>query len=226
MDCKRYSNALSGVAAGDLPPVSLERHLAVCDHCRGELALLRRGVALAGQELGRLTTVGPSAGFAKRIRAAVIDDAPAPAPATRWFWPASAAAGVLTISALLFIARQPQPRATSGATPTALAVPVPATNTPTIAVDPASAREFVAESPTRPASSRARRMTPSAEPQILVPPGESRALLAFVALIGPDEPVAEADATAEPAAPLAALTPITIRPIEIVPLDPPAPFGT
>jgi hypothetical protein len=51
-------------------------------------------------------------------------------------------------------------------------------------------------------------------------------LLAFVALINPDEPVADMDDTEEPAAPLATLTPISIAPIEIVPLDPPTPYGT
>lgn len=225
MDCKRYSNALSGVAAGDPPPGALERHLAVCNHCRGELALLRRALALAGQELDRVATMEPSAGFANRIRAAVIEDEPAPAPSVHWFWPASAMAGVLAVSVLLLIARQPQPHVTPEAT-TVLALPVPVTSTPTIDVDPAVASEVVAESPRRPASSRARPMAASAEPPILVPRGESRALLAFAALIGPDEPVADMDATAGPAAPLAALTPITITQIEIVPLDPPAPFGT
>ena len=223
MDCKRYSNALSSVAAGDPPPVALERHLAVCDHCRGELELLCSGLAMAGQELDKLATAEPSAALVGRIRAAAMDNTPVAAQAVRWIWPASAAASVLTISALLFIARQPESHVTSDTPPTLLALPVPGANTATGDVDPAS--DVVAESPLQPAYSRARPMAASTVPQVLVPPGEARTLLAFVALIGPDEPVADMDATTEPAVPLA-MTPITIRPIEIVPLDPAPPFGT
>ena len=65
------------------------------------------------------------------------------------------------------------------------------------------------------------------EPEVLVPPGETEALLRFVALVH-RERMAPAlfGAAGEPSAELAELAAIDIQPLEIVPLDPAETSGT
>jgi hypothetical protein len=65
------------------------------------------------------------------------------------------------------------------------------------------------------------------EPEVLVPPGETEALLRFVALVHRQRlaPTSLA-ATGQPSADLAELALIDIKPLEIVPLDPAETSGT
>jgi hypothetical protein len=226
MVCKRYSDALSDVAAGAPPPAALDLHLAACGHCRGELAALQKALATAGHVLGYLAAVEPPAGFAQRIRAAAIRDAAPPVRANAWLWPACAAASALVIAIVLFVAVQP-PRVAAELVENPQPMPASTATTRTPSVDSGSgAHEVASVAPAlRPERHYTRLAAP--EPPILVPPGQSAALMAFVASLSPDEPVADTPASdAEPAPALATLAPITIRPIEIVPLDPPAHLGT
>lgn len=227
MDCKRYSDALSDVAAGGPPPTALETHLAACAHCQGELTALRTALVIAGQELDRLAAIEPSAGFAQRVRAAAGRGAATPVRNVPWLWPACAAASALVIAVVLFVAGQP-PRMNVDQVRTPVPVLAPAATAPTAAGDPGSlgSSEVVAVAPiARPDGRRAPPKT--AEPVILIPAGESEALMAFVASIGPEAPVTDSeDTAARPPPALAALPPITINPIEIVPLDPAPHLGT
>jgi hypothetical protein len=66
-----------------------------------------------------------------------------------------------------------------------------------------------------------------AEPEVLVPPGETEALLRFVALVHRERLAPAALAAAgQPSADLAELASIDIQPLEIVPLDPAETSGT
>ena len=65
------------------------------------------------------------------------------------------------------------------------------------------------------------------EPEVLVPPGETEALLRFVALVHRDRLAPTSFAAAgQPSADLAELALIDIKPLEIVPLDPAETSGT
>ena len=64
-------------------------------------------------------------------------------------------------------------------------------------------------------------------PEVLVPPGEAEALLRFVALVHRERLApAVLVAAGQPSLDLAELTPIDIKPLEIVPLDPAESSGT
>lgn len=47
MSCERYRKTLAELAAGGVPPLGLEAHLAACAVCRTELLSLQEGLALA-----------------------------------------------------------------------------------------------------------------------------------------------------------------------------------
>jgi hypothetical protein len=227
MVCARFSNALSEVAAGGRLEAALDAHLAGCAHCTKELAALRQLLAIADDELRLPATVEPSASFVPRIRAAVLETGSAPARHPLWLWPSLATAAALVMTIILFVAvrSQHQPilrvekwQPPPAAQPAAALMREPASDSKIVNANDAP----VVISPRRTVQRRV-----LAEPAVLVPAGESRALVEFIDIVNRQKVASELLRTSdEPSAELAALTPITVKPIEIVPLDSAMNIGT
>jgi hypothetical protein len=274
------------VAAGDPVPAAAEAHLASCEACRGELAALRRALAVADAEMARLLAAEPTPELAVRIRQTVAEiralsshppagirqgvaeSGPSPAGRFGWLWPATAAAATLLVALAVFLLRgipsatvprvavdasRPQSAGSTGGARSSGALVTRSEDRPAPAADrqlpvPQNSRlssrgapfesgdeesaGVVASSDPRsnpaPAHSRTagRRGIPP-EPEVLVPPGGTEALLRFVALVHRDRLAPTSFVAAgRPSADLADLAPIDIQPLEIVPLDPAETSGT
>lgn len=225
MVCRRYNDALNEMAAGGPAPQGFAAHLEACASCHADLARLRRMLGIADEELQELSTIEPSAGFVPRLRAVVIDSGAATGWRIGWLWPSLAGAAAVVLAIILLVADQPRPAAVVVAEST---LPAPAATTPA----PAPVHEATVGSPAQaddqatPPPARSRRSVP-AGPQVLIPPGESEALMELIVLVNRVHLTPTAlSAAGEPSAQLAMLPPIDIKPIEIVPLDTALTSGT
>jgi hypothetical protein len=228
MDCSRYSDVLNEVAAGAPGSPVLNAHLAWCAHCTKELATLRQLLGIADGELLHVSEAEPSANFVPRLRSAVVKSGPVTLRPV-WFWPSIATAATLVLALTLYVAGHTHhgpPEAVVNPPATAQAVPLPGfrrqPDEPVAgsAVEP----ELVSA---RPVLRVARPLVRPVEPQVLVPPGETQALIELIALVNQKKMVPELLRTSgEPSAELAALAPIAFKPIEIVPLDAALNIGT
>jgi hypothetical protein len=219
MACERYRDALSDVAAGAAAPAGVEAHLASCAACRAELAALRRALAVADAELGRLSLAEPSPELGARIRATVAESAQTERGwRLGWGVPLTAAAAVFMAG--VFVAQRgprPEPAPTAAehqpARETSRATPVPDSVVPTIVQHSRlDASERRAASPPR--QERAR------EPEVLVPSGEAEALVSLAASLRRRSVTPDSLLVADLSAPLAEPQVGEIHPLEIVPLSP------
>jgi len=229
MACDR--DALSDVAAGAAASAELAGHLAACAACRAQLAALQRALAAADEEIARLLAVEPSPELVARIRSAVAESEAAPAWRAGWLWPALAAAAALVVTLAVVTRRPPshEPAVAGRARPAPQPSEVahPPASAPEPSRDAAVADVAAGGSAPLPRPRPAARRRTPAEPEVLVPPGETEALLRLVALVHRERltPAALA-AVGQPAGDLAELRPIEIKPLEIVPLDPAESSGT
>jgi hypothetical protein len=93
--------------------------------------------------------------------------------------------------------------------------------------DPRSTRVGIRDANAPAGSRSAGRSAIQAEPEVLVPPGETEALLRFVALVHREHlKTTSLAAAGQPSGDLAELASIDIQPLEIVPLDPAESSGT
>jgi anti-sigma factor RsiW len=223
MACERYEDALSEAAAGAPPAAELESHLASCARCRENLEELRRTLALVDSDLRQLVAVEPSPALAARIRRAAAEPE-APQRPGFWLWPAVAAAGLLVVLAVTLGRRPSAERAVAQeARPPQ---PIGATSSPRVA-EPA----VIPSAPPPPVAARGRALAghreAAAEPEVLVPPGETEALLRLVARMDRDKVAPPVLVSVDrPSPELAELRSIDITPLEIVPLDPAESSGT
>ena len=233
MACERFRDALADVAAGLPAPAAVEAHLAACEACRTELEALRHALAVADAELARLLAAEPAPALAVRIRRGVAEAEAPPARRLAWLWPATAVAATALVALVVVTGRgtppTPEPRVAgdaarpepTGSTPVAEPSGGPANRSHGDAV--ARARGDRAPARSRPTG---RRAIP-AEPEVLVPPGETEELIRLVGLVHRDRRApASLAAAGQPSADLAELPPIDIKPLEIVPLDPAETPGT
>jgi hypothetical protein len=240
MPCERYRDALTDAAAGEAVTPGLAAHLEDCAACRSELDELRRLMAAADEELSVLATAEPSPALRVRLREAVAEAGPA--PAWRWSFAWTLAAAAVVAVAALGVWRSVAGRAPAGI-PMAQATPPPAfagsaprrgtaTAFPAVsAVSSTGPGESAVAAPDvrRPSSDRPGpvRAARRAEPEVLVPPGGEAELLRYVWLVHREGlPAPALSAAGEPSAALAELSPIDVRPLEIVPLDPGQESGT
>lgn len=227
MACERHKDALSDVAAGGSAVPELEAHLASCVGCREQLEVLRRALALADDELGRLLSSEPSRRLLARIRAATAEPVAQSVWRLGWARPSLAAAAALLVALLVVVGRAPSREPSvvverspepSGASPTSVsegrspaaeqAAPPPTAETPAQA-DAA---------PGRPSLAGLAAAAPA--PEVLVPAGEAEALLRFAAAVRHRSVTPESLLVADLSLPLSQPKGMEIRPIEIVPLDP------
>ena len=242
MACERYREAVGDLAAGLPAPAGLDAHLATCEACRAELAGLRHALAVADTELARMLSAEPTPELAARIRRAVAESDPSPGWRFGWVWPATATVATLLVALAVFLARgtpsAPESRMavdahgpqSAGSTRAVEAAGTDGLNDVVTPRSPGQAGRRGVRSPggslgTRQAGVPRDDRPP--EPEVLVPPGETEALLRFVALVHRERLAPAALAAAgQPSADLAELASIDIQPLEIVPLDPAETSGT
>jgi hypothetical protein len=240
MACERYREELAELAAGASPRPATEGHLAACEACRAELDDLRRALAAADAALLEWATAEPSPALRARIRRSVEEDAGAHSAGAGWrlAWAAALAASVL--AAVLLVTWRLGSRG-PGAPPLGAAVAT-APERPGIEEAEANAwHPVVAATPApRPAatgrraeasssaSHRSSRIVAAAagEPEVLVPPGGTEALVRFASHLQRRTIPPDSLLVADLQAPLAEPAPVEIKPLEIVPLDPAEGSGT
>jgi hypothetical protein len=251
MSCDRYRDALTDLAAGGTAPARLDAHLASCGRCREELAAVRRRLALAEAEMAQLVGAEPSPGLAVRIRAAVAEPEAARTWPLGWMWPAIAASVVLLAALAVWATRAPAPARVAVENEPAT---VPGEGR---AAGPAQTRPAGPASPTAEPPQRARASEPPspearpllaargrratdiirhrgspargvpATPEVLVPRGETEALVRFAAIVHRDRQAPAAFlAAGRPSEDLAEPAELVIEPLEIVPLEPAGTPGT
>jgi hypothetical protein len=252
MACERYRDALTDVAAGEPATAAVEAHLASCEACRAELQVLRRALAVADTEMAGLLAAEPSPELAARIRQAVAEEDPSQQWRFGWLWPAVAAAVTLLValaavmgrgtpsapeSSMAVDAHGPQ---SAGGTRAMEPVgeplahvdrPVPAADGNDL-VTPRRPGQAERRGAGRPDGSPGTRQAGvprddrAPEPEVLVPAGETEALLRFTAhlrtrVVSPDSLL-----LADLSAPLPEPKGVEIQPLAIVPLDPAETSGT
>jgi len=228
MTCARHADALSDVAAGGPLAAELEAHLASCDACREELRSLQQALAVADEEMARLLTAAPSPDFRARIRSAVAESEARPERFGR-LWSAAAVAAALLVALVVVVGRAPSRETSVATAPASLRPEVAPGRTErerAPALGPAAAAP--AHNAQDPDTRRlVRRAGTRRTPEVVVPPGETEALLRLVALVHGERlapPVL--GSVGQPSADLAEPRPIDIQPLEIVPLDPAETSGT
>jgi hypothetical protein len=214
MVCARHRDALSDLAAGGETSAPLNEHLATCAGCSAELVVLRQILAIADQELARLSVAEPSLQFVSRVRAAAAASRERSLPRPRGLWLSLATAAAMVLAIILVVAQRPAPQTTaviekpsvraSASLPVQEAAPDPVVSAPEDGAPSAAHHRSTSHSK-------------RAEPQVLVPRAESRALVQWLALVNRERRSPDLlDATEK----------IDIKPIEIVPLDSVANSGT
>lgn len=203
MDCERYKTSLadaaaelSGVAGGAREALSpacaaeMRVHLESCAACRQELEAQRR--LLAAIERGLAANLGqePSPEFAVRVRQRLAEERlPARAWFSGWVPVAAGALAVLALVAVWFVQRDSSSRGTmssarkrSGSQQAQNVVPAPQESIGPRRVPaervPRAPADLGADFAPKAVGSRAAR---SAEPEVLVPPGQRDAVLSFYA---------------------------------------------
>jgi hypothetical protein len=247
MACERFRDALADVAAGGPAAAAFEAHLAACEACRAELAMLRQALAVADEELAGRLSAEPSPGLLARIRQAVTEPEPSSAWRFGWLWPVTAAAATLLVALVVVMGRGTPPapgrrvaadaarQEATGSTPVARAsgepvIPRDIKRTgPEGSTGPAESShgDAVVRVERAPARSRtAGRRAVAQEPEVLVPPGDAEALLLFASHLQGRPVELGSLLVADLSAPLPEPKALEIAPIEFVPLDPAETSGT
>lgn len=185
-------------------------------------------LAIAEQELSHLSSVEPRTGFESRLRAAVYQARFASARRPMWFWPAMGAAATVVLAFVLFMAIRPTREVAAVADAPAVSLPADVPGPAQLPVpEVAPAVTLATESKVASAPHRSVAHRRSVEPEVLIPPGEARALIEWVAQVNRERRVpallASADAAVDQKS---TFTNIEIQPIEIVPLEPAMSSGT
>lgn len=226
MGCKRFENQLMDAALGGLPPereTELRAHLRECAACRAEFERQQQLVAAMDSSLDRMATVEPSPEMVARVRSKIAEH---PAPSRGWltgWWPA--AAGAMAAAVLAAYLMVPDTTVPPGREQPVTVTPPPAqvarTLPPVVAKPP--------RQPRRPAAV-AVAAVPPAEPEVLVPRDQERAV-AWLYRAMQSQPqrmtallAREARNKEEQAKPLA-LARLSIPPLEIDPLETQSPDG-
>jgi len=224
MDCKRFEDQLMDAALGGLPPereTELRAHLRECAPCRAESERQQQLVAAMDNTFDRMAAAEPSPEMVVRIRLKIAEQ---PAPSRGWlvsWWPA--ATGALAAAALvayLMIPHTTVPQAGREQPVTVTPPPAQVAN----ALPPVEAKP--PRQPRRPAAAAAR----PAEPEVLVPRDQERAV-AWLYRAMQSQPqrmtallAREARNKEEQAKPLE-LARLSIPPLEIGPLETQSPDG-
>lgn len=244
MPCGRYREAIADAAAGMPLPGDAEAHVAVCEACRSELRDLRQALALAETALRDLGSEEPDPLLRARIREAVAEGREASAQRrTRWWpgWGAAAATAVICVAAVIAWRTAAPSRPQEAASVPTPAAPLPAgadSDDPELSAEVSPGPE-PGRSPTRgpddltvrPARGETSVAAPAAprrgETEVLMPPGQTEAVVRFAVLILHERvaPAALMDGDRS-SLDLVKPAPLEIQPLEIVPLDPAETPGT
>jgi len=181
MSCERYAQAIEDHACGADLAAAAAAHLDSCMRCAAAFEAQRRAVEDLDAELQRGVAIDPSAAFAPGVRAG-IDRASSAGYRLAWLAAPLAVGAAIAIAVLV---GAPGDRPAAPATPPKPA-PAPASSTiaratpdPTAPVPAAPVAERVATDRRR----RSRAIPRPAEPEIIVPPGQARALARYMALV-------------------------------------------
>jgi hypothetical protein len=228
MVCSRYSDALIEMAAGGLGSPELKGHLEGCQGCRKALVMLEQLLAIADEEVGRLAAQDPSPGFMRRLHAAVGEPPRSLSVRFAWFQPSLVTVAVLVFGLAVVLNWYP-----FQAPSIAEYIPLPKSATSELPGERVVGEAVATNTTHEPETLSVESPNPgvthaaSAEIPVLVPAGETRALMDVIALANAERLIPDGlSASGDPSPNLAALIPISITPIEIVPLESDVSLGT
>ncbi len=216
MSCERYADALLEMALGEPSPPELVGHLRSCAACREALQRERGLVGRIDGELRDAVSVSPSPELLRRVRARARGAAASGRP-WRLFWLLPVAAGLVALVTAVSL-RQP-----SGSQPTQAGNALPPA-APRVAESTRPIPEVSAGgAPAKPVAHRPQTQRTTAEPEILVPPGEEELVRRFAAALQARRVDASAvsGGDTQPRSPELAIPLLQeIAPIEVKPLTP------
>ena len=239
LTCEKYGEWIKEAALGEVSPRrerELLAHAGECDACREAYQRAREVAALVDRGVESLVTGQPSPEFAARLRARIAEEE----PASRFAWltwrPVAAglvAAAALAVFGLFLLPRHRTLPAKSGQpVPTVASTVPPGPHAPGVASANATQRNHGYSTAVR-RHSRAQlvaqqrrgiRLAPSsADPEVLVPPGQLEAVMQLAADIrsgridGKEFLAEQAQVQRDMQKPID-IPRIDIRPIEIAPL--------
>jgi hypothetical protein len=196
---------------------------------------------VADTELARMLSAEPTPELAARIRRAVAESDPSPGWRFGWVWPATATVATLLVALAVFLVRgtpsAPESRMaldahgpqSAGST---RAVEAAGTDGLDDVVTPRSPGQAGRRGVRSPGGSLGTRQAGvpredgALEPEVLVPPGETEALLRFAADVRPRVVSSDSLLVADMSGPLTEPKGVEIQSLVIVPLDPAEPSGT
>jgi hypothetical protein len=220
MDCRRLEDELSDLALGESPTAEQRDHLVRCSACGARLEQRRQSVARVDDLLSEALRVEPSPALMARVRSRLA--APPMRRAARLWVPALVTALVLCVAGLAVVNRKPSE---PSAQPTVATAP-----RPVVTVLDRRLQTSAPEGPARERTARSSRahVVERNAPQILVRPGQTRALARLVRAINRQaqapgyvlvEPPGQDQVTEE--SPGVDIRPLVVPPLQSASLPPP-----
>jgi hypothetical protein len=216
MSCERYAQAIEDHACGADLAAAAAAHLDSCMRCAAGFEAQRRALEDLEAELQRGVAIDPSPAFAPGVRAG-IDRASSAGYRLAWLAAPLAVGAAIAIAVLV---GAPGDRPAGPATPPKPA-PAPASSTIARATPdrPATVPAVPVPVADRAATDRRRRSRPipqPAEPEIIVPPGQARALARYMALVR--RGTIDAAVLIQPPAELQAPADLVVDPLTVAPI--------
>ncbi len=214
MSCERYAQAIEDHACGADLAAAAAAHLDSCMRCAAAFEAQRRALEDLDAELQRGVAIDPSPAFAPGVRAG-IDRASSAGYRLAWLAAPLAVGAAIAIAVLV---GAPGDRPAAPATPPKPA-PAPASSTvaratpdPTATVPAVPVAEGAATDRRR----RSRAIPRPAEPEIIVPPDQARALARYMALVR--RGTIDAAVLMQPPAELQAPADLVVDPLTVAPI--------
>jgi hypothetical protein len=213
MSCERYAQAIEDHACGADLAEAAAAHLDSCMRCAAAFEAQRRALEDLEAELQRGVAIDPSPAFAPGVRAG-IDRASSAGYRLAWLAAPLAVGAAIAIAVLV---GTPGDRPAAPATPPKPA-PAPASTVARATPDrPATASAVpVAERAAADPRRRSRAIPRPAEPEIIVPPDQARALARYMALVR--RGTIDAAVLMQPPAELQAPADLVVDPLTVAPI--------
>ena len=215
MSCEHYAQAIEDHACGADLAAAAAAHLDSCVRCAAAFEVQRRALEDLEAELQRAVAIDPSPAFAPGVRAG-IDSASSAGYRLAWLAAPLGIGAALAIAVLLGapgnrpaeLAGTRKPAPPSSPSTIARNSPSSPTVAPAVAI---GVRQAAADT-----RRRSRAIPRPAEPEIIVPPGQARALARYMALVR--RGTIDAAVLIQPPAELQAPADLVVDPLTVAPI--------